>query len=392
MDEELKQFSPFFNHPGAAIVPTPLRLRSEPAYTGRGVTIAFLDSGFYPPPDLVTPANRIKGYHNVLRPAAGADALRRELEEVSVDSWHGMMTSVVAAGNGALSDGAYRGIASEAELVLVKVGSQSRIEHDRIREGIEWVIAHREKFDIRILNISCGGDENVSYLTDGLSRAAEDAVRAGLVVVAAAGNRGWEPDHPVVPPANCPAVITVGGLDDENRLDWSGRQMYRSSYGPTIDGLQKPEVIAPAIWLAGPILPGTSVADQARLLMALDRAGDRQLPMLLERGKGADPNLDQMMDSPPEEIRAAVQMLIAEHKVISADYKHVDGTSFAAPITSSIVAQMIEANPALTPSEVKRGLLLTAQRLRRVPVDQQGWGVVNPTGAVQWVLRGKSES
>lgn len=387
MNEELRAFSPFFTDHEAAIIPTPLRLRASPEFTGRGITIAFLDSGFYPHPDLMTPVERIKAYHSVLRPNESPKEIYEELVKSSVDSWHGMMTSVVAAGNGALSGGAYRGIACESELVLVKVGSQRRIEHDRIREGIEWVTEHRVQYDIRVLNISCGGDHNRSYLVDSLCRAAENAVREGLVVVAAAGNRGWEPDHPVLPPANCPAVITVGGVDDENRLDWSGAQMYRSSYGPTIDGLQKPEVIAPAIWLAAPILPDTTVASQARLLIELGRANDEEIPAIMNQGHGIDTTLDSLRGGRTEEIRDAVRQLMADNNVISADYKHVDGTSFAAPITSSIVAQMLEANPRLSPVEVKQGLLQTARRLPRVPVDQQGWGAVNPSAAVAWALR-----
>ena len=99
-----------------------------------------------------------------------------------------MMTSVVACGNGSLSSGRFRGLASEANLVLVKVGSAHRIVHDDIRRGILWVLAHRERYNIRVLNISCGGDYEESYLTDGLSQAADDATRNGIVVVAAAGN------------------------------------------------------------------------------------------------------------------------------------------------------------------------------------------------------------
>lgn len=392
MHDELEHFSSFFTHHDAAIIPTPLRLRADSVYTGRGVTIAFLDSGFYPHPDLITPRNRIKCYHSVLHPYADAEMRWRELSNPSIESWHGMMTSVVAAGNGALSRGAYRGIASDAELVLVKVGSQMRVEHDHIRLGIEWVVAHRQQYEIRVLNISCGGDYNRSYLSDPLCRAAEDAVRAGLVVVAAAGNRGWEPGHPVVPPANCPAVVTVGGLDDENRLDWNGAQMYRSSYGPTIDGLQKPEIIAPAIWLAGPILPGSSVAEQARLLIQLSEAPDQRLRSILARARGIDETLDRSSDLPPAELRRIIRALIIQNNVISPDYKHVDGTSFAAPITSSIVAQILEANPFLTPQEVKLGLIETARRLQGVPVEQQGWGVVNPLAAVPWAIQQKAAS
>ena len=82
------------------------------------------------------------------------------------------------------------------------------------------------------------------------------------------------PGHPVLPPASSPSAISVGGLDDQNSLDRAKRGMYRSSYGPTVDGLQKPEIIAPGIWVAAPILPFTPTADQAHLCAELDAATD----------------------------------------------------------------------------------------------------------------------
>ena len=72
----------------------------------------------------------------------------------------------------------------------------------------------------------------------------------------------------MLPPASAPSVLTVGGLDDKNRLAFAGYDMYHSSYGPTIDGLQKPEVIAPGIWVAAPILPGTPTAAAGRAARA----------------------------------------------------------------------------------------------------------------------------
>src|SRR6185436_14446881 len=149
-----------------------------------------------------------------------------------------------------------------------------RITHDDLRRGIEGVIRNRKRYDIRIVNVSCGGDFEASYLTDPLSQAAERATRSGLLVVAAVGNQGHHPAHPVLPPASAPSVLTVGGLDDKNRLAVAGYEMYHSSYGPTIDGLQKPEVIAPGIWVAAPILPGTPTAAQADLLCRMDAAAD----------------------------------------------------------------------------------------------------------------------
>jgi len=72
--------------------------------------------------------------------------------------------------------------------------------------------------------------------------------------------------------------------------------------------------------------------------------------------------------------------------VISGAYKHVDGTSFAAPIVASIAAQMLEANPGLVPHEVKRVLVRTARRIGGVEVDRQGWGAVDADAAVRAAL------
>jgi len=380
---ELKQYHPQCTDGRCWIIPSPMRVDVDPQFAGRGVTIAFLDSGFYLHPDLIEPENRALEYVNIPRQEADSEELWKEVAEPNVDAWHGMMTSVVAAGNGYLSNGIYRGIAYEANVVLLKVGTIRRIHHDDIRRGIEWVIAHREQYRIRVLNISCGGDYEASYLTDPLAQAAEAAVRAGIVVVAAAGNKGNEPRHPVIAPANSPAVITVGGLDDNNQLDWTGFGMYASSYGPTIDGLQKPEIIAPSIWLAAPILPQSQVADQAHLLETLDNAPARQFKAILQKHQGLEPALDAAFDRPVRELRGMVRELIGANNIISAHYKHVDGTSFAAPIVSSIVAQMLEANPTLTPQQVKLALIQTARRLPQYEVDKQGWGVVNPRVAVK---------
>ena len=270
------------------ILPTPVRLGAPDLYRGRGVTIAFLDSGFYAHPDLVQPRNRILKYVDITNPRARGDVLRRG----DASSWHGMMTSVVACGNGTLSGGLYRGIASEAELVLVKCGTMRRIKHDDIRRGLEWVVRNRKRFGIRIVNVSCGGDYEASYLKDALSQEAERAAREGLLVCAAAGNAGHQPRHPVLPPASAPSVLTVGGLDDQNRLAFAAYGMYHSSYGPTVDGLQKPEVIAPGIWVPAPILPGTPTADQAELLSRLEDAPDAELRQTLASHPGVDADLD----------------------------------------------------------------------------------------------------
>ena len=364
-------------------LPVPKRMDADERYTGRGVTIAFLDSGFYAHKDLTEPVNRIVAYHNIFSPADGISSL----ETHDVASWHGMMTSVVAAGNGFLSDGLYRSIAPEAKVVLVKIGKTGRIPESNIETGLRWVLANKDKYAIRIVNISAGGDFEQTYLDNPLCQLVEDAVKAGLTVVCAVGNAGLAPGHPVLPPASSPASISVGGLDDQNSLDRARRGMYRSSYGPTIDGLQKPEVIAPGIWVAGPILPHTPTAAEAHLYAELDAAADDQLKEILLTHAGVDRQLDEARELSIPLLRQLITIKLREGNVINQHYKFVDGTSFASPIVASIVACMLEANPKLTPQQIKRILIDTAERVPEVEVERQGWGVVVPRKAVEVALR-----
>jgi serine protease AprX len=333
------------------VIPTSLRLNANPEYTGKGVTVAFLDSGFFPHPDLVTPVNRVVAYADL----AGKDSFSSE--PVESWHWHGTQTSVAAAGNGKLSNGVYRGLAHESELVLVKVSERGRITEENIAAGINWVIENRERYNIRVLNISLGGDEDVPCSKSLVDQAAEEAISHGIVVVAAAGNSGAEGRHSI-PPANSPSVITVGGYTDHNRLNGTELDLYHSNFGMTADGTVKPEIVAPAMWVAAPILPGTSFYERAEALSRLADAADHELQVCVE---------------------AALQ----QEKIVATHYQHVDGTSFAAPIVASVVAQMIQANPTLTPGAIKNLLLSTADRIVSESVIRQGYGVVNARRAVE---------
>lgn len=368
----------------AAPLSVSARVGSDHRFAGRGVVGAFLDSGFYAHHDLTHPVNRIRAYVDLVGGRSGMEAL----SDPDVSSWHGMMTSVVAGGNGGLSGGRYASLAPEMGLVLVKVGQTARIRHDDITRGIEWVIEHRERHGIRVLNISCGGDYEASYLVDRLSRAAENAVREGMVVVCAVGNQGELPGY-VLPPASAPAVISVGGLNDLGNPALGRILPYRSSFGPTVDGLQKPEVITLADFLAAPILPGTPTAREAELLTRLDAAPDSELSRILSENRGVFAPLDALEGKQPYLIRQVVAAGLHDGLVIDENYKRVDGTSFAAPIVTSVVAQMLEANPALGPGEVKRILLRTAQRVPGIEVERQGWGVVRPEAAVEAALQAR---
>ena len=362
-----------------AVLPTPVRLASDSRYTGKGVTIAFIDSGFYSHPDLTEPDDRIIAYEDVTRPGASIKAG----DEPESWDWHGTQTSVVAAGNGYLSDGIYRGLAPDARLVLVKVSDCGRITEENIARGINWVIENKDRYGIRVVSLSLGGDEDVPYKDNIVDQAAEEAVSRGLVLVVAAGNSGNSERHTPVPPANSPSVITVGGYDDKNSPGASHLDLYWSSYGPTADGLVKPEIIAPAIWVAAPILPGTEFYDRAEALSQIAHAPDYRLSSLASELWEKSSLPESSPHERPDVIRALAETRLRASKVVATHYQHVDGTSFAAPIVASVAAQMIQANPGLTPAAVKHILISTADRIPRAEVMRQGYGVLNARRAVE---------
>ena len=368
------------------VIPTPVRLNANSEYAGKGVTVAFLDSGFYKHPDLAGTKNRIICYHDV----SGELSSLVSAAKVQTWQWHGTQTSVVAAGNGQLSNHVYRGLAHESELVLVKASERGRITEENIARGIRWVIANRERYNIRVLNISLGGDEDVPCSRSIIDQAAEEAISQGIVVVAAAGNSGSEGRHSI-PPANSPSVITVGGYSDNNRLNGSELDLYHSNFGVTADGTVKPEIVAPAMWVAAPILPETRLYERAEALSRMAAAADYELPSLARELEETAELPERLVHSDATDIRTYVETTLQQHKIVATHYQHVDGTSFAAPIVTSIVAQMLEANPKLTPGAVKNILISTADRIGSQPVIRQGYGVINARRAVELAKTEKHE-
>jgi len=386
LHEELLAPFPVYLRDQLDVLPTPGRVHANPKYAGRGVTIAFLDSGFYPHPDLVRPANRILCHVDA---TTGEFVEGRGFKRLHVSSWHGLMTSCVGAGSGFMSDGRHRGIAHRANVVLVKTGNprgghRLRITERDIQRALNWVIANQRRFNIGVVNISVGGDHPSTGEMTSLDAKIEDAVAHGMVVVAAIGNRDA---RRVVPPASAPSAISVGGLDDQNSLDPRLRRMYWSSYGKGVGGVSKPDVIAPALWLAAPMLPGTSIHNEAQFLWRMLRAPDAEFRRILETDYAQARFSKKTLNLPLAEIRDAIRRRMIEQKVIHPHYQHVDGTSMAAPIVSAIAAQMLEADSALTPAQVKQRLIETAEPLPGVPPERQGHGVINGGRAVASVLR-----
>lgn len=367
------------------ILPTPLRMQTDERFTGRGITMAFVDSGFYPHDDLVKPYNRIVALYDAVRDLEIRDVRRLARHRPGVRAWHGTMAAAAAAGSGYLSGGEYRGIASNVRLVLVRAMTPNyRIRTPQVLRALRWIQANRERFDIRIVNLSIGVDETTDSLRHPVIALVEELVADGVVVVAASGNN---PTNPIKPPGAAPSAITVGGYNDNNSTDWMHRRLWHSSYGNTPGGASKPELLAPAIWLAAPILPHTAVKAEAEALLRMACASDSHLGELIPALAGDTAIGERLVRADgPVQARSILLSRIAAEKIITPAYKHVDGTSFAAPIVSSVVAQMLEARPHLSPREIKDILTATAVPLADVPSEVQGHGLVAPDRALAATL------
>jgi serine protease AprX len=161
------------------------------------------------------------------------------------------------------------------------------------------------------------------------------------------------------------------------------RKLYHSSFGKTTDELMKPELIAHSIWIAAPILPGTAEEKEAKLLHQLLSLEELKLPAALAAGYGHTKLNDSVYGSNDVTfIKQCIVRRIQEAKYISPAYMHVDGTSFAAPIVSAVIAQLLEVKPELTPMDVRSILFSTAKRISDQAAERQGFGVIQPRKAI----------
>lgn len=352
----------------------PDRLDVAFGYTGKGVVMGFVDVGFYPHPDLMRPKRRVKVYADASQDVPAA----RDFFTPHDYTWHGTMTACCAAGNGYLSGGYYRGLASESDVVLVKAGVEGgRVQGKHIASAIRFPLRH-PKLGIQIMNVSLGVPDDDPDKAN-VEEAVAEVVEAGVVVFAAVGNR---PDLLPGAPGSAPAAISLGGLNDRCAETPDDETLYPFSHGEAHPGFPKPDLLAPAIWLPAPMLTGTLVAREAgplfQLLGVLEEAATEH--GFSERHQASTEKERKSV----AELMGALQRRIAEQKYITPDYQHVDGTSFASPITASVAAQMLEACPELSPEEIRRGLRETAEPLAGVSSAVQGAGVLKPRLAVEW--------
>lgn len=203
-------------------------LRAQEAWragiTGKGITVAVLDTGMVMHPDL---QGRLIGFYDTL-------SGRRTPYD---DCGHGTHVCGIMGGSGRMSEGWYRGIAPGVSIVEVKVlDRMGKGRRQDMLTAIQWVLDNRERYQIRILNISVGTVREGDYRDKKLVEAVEKAWDAGLVVVVAAGNMGPQPQT-ITAPGNSRKVITVGSLEES-------RNLY-SSRGPTANCVCKPDIVAP---------------------------------------------------------------------------------------------------------------------------------------------------
>ena len=365
LHEQIQTEWPLDAEAAFGVLPTPLRLHADPRFSGQGVTIAMLDSDFYPHPDLIRPMNRIRAWVDATTEPITALTFQPDEEPHwpgwdarSGSQWHGTMTAVTAAGNGYLSNGLYGSLAPEAELVLIRVRDETGIHNPTITRALNWVMENGESLNIRIVNMSFAGDPVDPLWGNPVDTAVTNLTKNGISVTSAAGNNGvrW-----LVPPATAPEGLTIGGLDDKNTFTHEDDALWHSNYGQGVDSAFKPELVAPSIWLAAPILPESDVSWEAKFLF-------------------------QYRGYPPIEDR------IRQLKLITPHYQHVDGTSFAAPLAASTVACMLQANPDLTPPLIRQILQQTATLIPNVSRERQGAGALTPGTAVAVALHHQHDS
>lgn len=304
-------------------------------YTGKGVGVAVIDTGIQG--DL--PDFRVSDTDSTSRVIATA-VVNPGASNANDSFGHGTHVAGLIAGNGTnrpVGDplrGKYAGSAPDANLIAVKVddghGSASVLD---VVDGLQFVVDHKDRYNIRVANLSLRSTSAESYKTDPLDAAVEQAWFSGITVVAAAGNDGSAPDAVSYAPANDPYVITVGGVDDMGtQTTGDDKLAIWSSRGATQDGVQKPDVVAPGAHLVSTIPPGSDYTS------------------------------------------------LCPTCVTDSAYFRVGGTSMAAGVLSGEVAQLVQKYPDWSPNQLRQAVLDRTRPVVEAYATQVTGSLVNAKG------------
>jgi serine protease AprX len=314
-------------------------VRENLGLDGAGVGVAIIDSG-------VTSWHDDLGSERVVHFADFVDFQPLPSDEYG----HGTHVAGIIAGSGHDSDGARRGVAPAANLVVLKVLDGDGYGYiSNVIAAIDYAVEHRARFNIRVINLSVAAGVYESYNTDPFTLAAKRAVQAGVVVVTAAGNLGRNQQRAIqyggiTSPGNAPWVLTVGASTHKGTANRNDDTIAAfSSRGPSfIDSAAKPDIVAPG-------------------------AGIESL---------TDATSSLFLAHPAARLWGTVD-------TSTQPYLSLSGTSMSAPVVAGTVALMMQANPGLSPNLVKAILQYTAEHKARYNHLTQGAGFLNARGAVQ---------
>ncbi len=303
-----------------------LKWAHERKIFGENIGVAVVDTGICMHKDFTEGGTRILGFYDLIHGRT----------EPYDDNGHGSHVAGIIGGNGFLSNRKYIGVAPKCNLVGIKVLDQKGDGNiSDVLAGLQWIIDNKERYNIRVVNISVGTttkenvDEN-SLLVKGVNAVWD----AGIVVVVAAGNNGPGPMS-ISTPGISRKVITVGSSDDRITVELFGNKtMDYSGRGPTASCIKKPDIVA----------PGSNIISCSTM-----KNYQRYRYNLLNNPRNDYSNLMYTIKS---------------------------GTSMATPIVSGAIALLLSKYPKMTNKEVKLKLRESAVDLG-YPWSKQGWGLLN---------------
>ncbi len=190
-------------------------------FTGQGVDVAVIDTGVSPVPGLDAPGKIIHG------PDLSLESQAPNLTRLDTNGHGTFMAGLIAGKDAALTKPyanapatAYRGMAPDARIVSVKVGTaDGGVDVTQVIAAINWVVDHKNDpgMNIRVLNLSYGTNSTLAYELSPLAFAAERAWKAGIVVIVAGGNYGFQNLPGNAPSLSSPGndrwVVAVGSAD-----------------------------------------------------------------------------------------------------------------------------------------------------------------------------------